>query len=129
MDNESVTPMTWNSEGKLVVLDESERARQRAIGDDLAAKNPPLKENRMLSGRETLNLMLLDVAHMLDSIVRPPDYLPLVVAAQPPLIALFVTIFLLRMAWMVFVPVLLMVIAFRLWVWYRIEKPGFMPRT
>lgn len=122
MTEQPVTPMTWNSEGKLVPLDDGERARLRAESQAHAALNPALPENRVLTFGETLNLILLDIAHFIDSVFLPPDNLPIFVAAQPPAIALLLFLFLLRFAWFVLVPLILFIALFRLWVWYRIER-------
>jgi hypothetical protein len=122
MIEEPLTPMTWNAEGKLVPLDERERARLRAESVAHAASNPPLPENRVLTFRETLDLLLLDIAHMIDSVFRPPENVPIFVAAQPPAIALILLVFLLRFAWFLLVPIVVAIILFRLWVWLAIEK-------
>lgn len=122
---ERISPLTWNSLGKLVPLTEAELARQLAKAREAALENPPLPENRILSFRESLNLLLLDIAHMIDAVFKPPDHLPVVIAVQPPLIALVASVLILRMAWMVFVPLALLIIGFRLWVWFSIEKPRY----
>lgn len=122
MIEEPLTPMTWNAEGKLVPLDDGERARLRAESVAHAASNPQLPDNRVLSFRETLDLLLLDIAHMIDSVFRPPENVPIFVAAQPPAIALILLVFLLRFAWFLLVPIVVAIILFRLWVWLAIEK-------
>ncbi len=60
---------------------------------------------------------------MIDLVFKPPDHLPIAIAAQPPLLALILLVFLLRVAWLVVVPVILLIVAFRFWVWLTIEKP------
>lgn len=114
--------MTWNAEGKLVPLDDVERARLRAESLAHAATNPQIPDNRVLTFRETLNLLLLDIAHLIDSIFRPPENVPIFVAAQPPAIAFILLIFLLRFAWFLIVPIVLAVAMFRFWVWMTIER-------
>lgn len=122
MTEEPLTPMTWNAEGKLVPLDDVERARLRVESLAHAATNPQIPDNRVLTFRETLNLLLLDIAHLIDSIFRPPENVPIFVAAQPPAIAFILLIFLLRFAWFLIVPIVLAVAMFRFWVWMTIER-------
>lgn len=114
--------MTWNAQGKLVPLDETERARLLAESVANEASNPQLPDNRVLTFRATLDLLLLDIAHMIDSVFRPPENVPIFVAAQPPAIALIFLVFLLRFAWFLLVPIVVAVALFRLWVWLAIEK-------
>ncbi len=115
-------PLTWNAEGKLVPLDHVERARQKEISQNLATQNQPLPEPRMLSFKESMKLVALDIAHMMDLLVKPPEHLPIVVSAPVPLLVLGAAVFLIKVAWIVAVPALILGIAFRMWVFYGIER-------
>lgn len=115
--------MTWNEAGKLVPLSESEQARLLDDAAKRALANPCLPENPVLSVRETLNLVFLDIAHMIDRIFRPPDHVSITVAVQPPILALILFVFLLRAAWVAIIPLVFLIVGFRIWVWLAIENP------
>jgi hypothetical protein len=122
-DQDKYQPMAWDENGKLVPMDEAQLRRQLTLACEAARANPPLPENPTLTFRETLDLLLLDIAHILDCLFFPRhESLPLVVTVQPPIFVFLLLAYLTPNFWPILLPIAVIVGGFRIWVWAAIER-------
>jgi hypothetical protein len=106
----------------LVPLDQAQLDRQLAIASANAVKNPPLPDNPVLSDRESRQYVWLDIARMIDACFGTRESVPLMVAAQSPLLMLLLLGFLLPRVWPFIVAFAVLIGGFRFWVWVTIER-------